>query len=101
MSLRVETNPNGDGKFLTIYLLVWNDEKSDGLKWPFTRNVYIELRYQYTSILQYQHIVIKKRLVNSCGRSNAFSFEYSTFPIQNSKITSPSTCYDVTVKCYL
>ena len=79
MSLWIETNPNFDDTFLNIYLLVWHDEDSDDLIWPFTRNVYIELSCQSTSISQYQPIVIEKPMTNS----NAFSFEYSTFNIAN------------------
>ena len=95
MSLRVETNPNKDDKCLNIYLLIWHDQKSDGLKWPFARNVYIELRNQNTAILQYQHVVIRKPSMTSCKSSNAFIFQYSTLQDYNYKLP-----IKIDVKCF-
>ena len=80
ISLKIETNPDSGGEYLKIYFLIWYDEKSEGLKWPFTRNVCIQLFNGSGCKVQFQNIEIEKPQNNSCRYSNPFIFKHFTFP---------------------
>ena len=96
LSLRIETNPRFDGDYLHIYLLVWHDDRNEGLTWPFKRNVDINLINQDKSIPRAQKTSMEKPANNSCRYSDAFSFHYSEL---NDQQLLTNDC--ITVRCYL